>query len=269
MRMLVVDAFTDRPFAGNPAGVCLLAEPADPGWMQRVAAEMKHSETVFVLPAEDPDADFELRWFTPVVEVALCGHATLASAHALYDTGTVAPDRPIRFRTLKSGALTVTRAGDGLLSMDFPAGPAEPVDAPAGLAEALGLPLLWTGRNFQNDLLVEVADERSVRGLAPDIAGLARIDARGVIVTAAGAGGGHDFVSRFFGARVLPGDAEDPVTGSAHCALAPFWAERLGRTELTGYQASARGGQVRVALRGDRVILSGTAVTVLDGTLAV
>ncbi|QXJ25423.1 PhzF family phenazine biosynthesis protein [Actinomadura graeca] len=270
MRMLVVDAFTDRPFTGNPAGVCLLTEPAEPAWMQRVAIEMMHSETAFVRPVEDAEADYELRWFTPVVEVALCGHATLASAHALYGTGTVAADRPIRFRTLHSGVLTVTRAADGTLSMDFPAGPAAPVDAPAGLAEALGVPVLWTGRNFQDDLLVEVADEASVLGLAPDLAGLARIDGRGVIVTAAaGPGRGHDFVSRFFAVRVLPGDGEDPVTGSAHCALAPFWAERLGRAELTGYQASARGGHVRVALRGGRVSLSGTAVTVLDGTLAV
>ncbi|QKG26675.1 PhzF family phenazine biosynthesis protein [Actinomadura verrucosospora] len=274
MRMLVVDAFADRPFTGNPAGVCLLDggtdQEADPAWMQRVAAEMKHSETAFVRPVDEPGADFELRWFTPLVEVALCGHATMAAAHALYDTGTVPAGRPIRFRTLKSGVLTVTRDGDGL-AMDFPACPPEPAEAPEGLAAALGAEVRWTGRNAQNDLIAELADEDAVRGLAPDMAALGRIDARGVIVTARAAGGGgrHDFVSRFFGARILLGDGEDPVTGSAHCALAPFWAERLGRAELTGYQASERGGHVRTALRGDRVVLSGTAVTVLDGTLRV
>ncbi|WP_067795825.1 PhzF family phenazine biosynthesis protein [Actinomadura formosensis] len=268
MRILAVDAFTDRPFAGNPAGVCLLEDAADPGWMQSVAAEMRHSETAFVRPVDGPGADFELRWFTPVTEVALCGHATMGSAHALYETGTVAPDRPIRFRTLRSGVLTVTREEDGSLAMDFPAAPAAPAGVPGGLAEALGLPVLGAGRNAQNDLLVEAADETAVRRAAPDVRALAAIDARGVIVTAAAdPGREHDFVSRFFAPRVLPGDAEDPVTGSAHCALAPFWAERLGRDTLTGYQASARGGYVRVALRGDRVTLAGRAVTVLDGAL--
>ncbi len=272
--MLVVDAFTGRPFAGNPAGVCLLQDAADPGWMQRVAAEMKHSETAFVRPLGASSAgggpEFELRWFTPLVEVALCGHATLASAHALYDTGTVAPGDPIRFQTLKSGVLTVTREADGSLSMDFPSVPPMPEEVPEGLAEALGTAVVRTGRNAQNDVLAEVADETAVRDLAPDIAALGRIDARGVIVTApAGSGRDHDFVSRFFGARVLLGDGEDPVTGSAHCALAPYWAERLGRDDLVGYQASARGGYVRVALRGDRVVLFGAAVTVLDGVLKV
>lgn len=264
-----MDAFADRPFAGNPAGVCLLQDAADPGWMQRVAAEMRHSETAFVRPLpDDPEADHELRWFTPLVEVALCGHATMGAAHALYETGAAEPGRPVRFRTLKSGVLTVVRDADGGLSMDFPACPAAPVDVPDGLAEALGVPVVTAGRNVQNDVLAEVADETAVRDLAPDAAALARIDARGVIVTAAAdAGRGHDFVSRFFAPRVLPDGGEDPVTGSAHCALAPYWAPRLGRDALTGHQASARGGRVGVALRGDRVVLSGTAVTVLDGEL--
>ncbi|NDU77133.1 PhzF family phenazine biosynthesis isomerase [Actinomadura sp. DSM 109109] len=270
MRMLVVDAFTGRAFAGNPAGVCLLTGPAEAGWMQRVAAEMRHSETAFVRPVEDGDADFELRWFTPKTEVALCGHATLGSAHALYETGTAAAGRPIRFRTLSSGVLTVAPQEGGALAMDFPAMPAAPVEVPDGLAEALGAKVLYAGRNAQNDVLAEVADEDGVRGLAPDLGALSRIDARGVIVTAAaGPGRDHDFVSRFFAPRVLPGDAEDPVTGSAHCALAPFWAERLGRDVLTGYQASPRGGHVRVAVLGDRVTLAGWAVTVLDGALRV
>ncbi|TYK47823.1 PhzF family phenazine biosynthesis protein [Actinomadura decatromicini] len=269
MRMLVVDAFADRPFTGNPAGVCLLRDEADPAWMQRVAAEMRHSETAFVRPLrDDREADYELRWFTPLVEVALCGHATMGAAHALYETGTAEPGRPVRFRTLRSGVLTVGRDAGGALSMDFPSCPAEPVAVPDGLAEALGVPVAAAGRNVQNDVLAEVADETAVRELAPDVAALARIDARGVIVTAAAdAGRGYDFVSRFFAPRVLPDGGEDPVTGSAHCALAPHWAARLGRDALTGYQASARGGRVGVALRGDRVVLSGTAATVLDGEL--
>ena len=264
MRIHVVDAFTDRPFAGNPAAVCVLAAPADPAWMQRVAMEMNLSETAFPRPLDEPGADFELRWFTPKVEVALCGHATLASAHVLYETGAVPPGRPIRFRTLRSGVLTVTRSEDGMLAMDFPACPPEKADVP-GLAEALGVSPTWTGRNAQNDILAVIDDAQAVRSLAPDLAALARIDARGVCVTAADSG--YDFVSRFFGPAV--GVPEDPVTGSAHCMLAPFWAERLGRTEMRAHQASPRGGEVRVMARGDRVTLIGSAVTVIEGTLRV
>jgi PhzF family phenazine biosynthesis protein len=262
MRIQIVDAFTDRPFAGNPAAVCVLAEPADPAWMQRVAMEMNLSETAFARPVEDPGAGYELRWFTPRVEVALCGHATLASAHVLYETGAVPADRPIRFHTLHSGVLTVSRE-DGRLAMDFPACPPEEITAPGGLAEALGATPSWTGRNAQNDILAVLGDAAGVRSLAPDISALTRIDARGICVTAADAE--HDFVSRFFAPSV--GIAEDPVTGSAHCMLAPFWAGRLGRTEMRAHQASPRGGEVRVEARGDRVILGGSAVTVLEGTL--
>jgi PhzF family phenazine biosynthesis protein len=287
MRILVVDAFTDRAFAGNPAGVCLLESPADAAWMQQVAAEMRHSETAFVRPLSVPDADYELRWFTPLVEVALCGHATLATAHALYETGTVRAGMPIRFQSRKSGVLTVTTGSDGLLEMDFPAQPARPVPVPAGLAEALGVPVTEVGRNAQNDLLIVLEDEQAVRNLTPDMTALARIDARGICVTApaavsvtasvtasavgsagesvAAGSAACDFVSRFFGASV--GVGEDPVTGSAHCMLAPYWSERLGRDELTGYQASERAGTVRVIVRGDRVTLAGRAVTILDGTL--
>ncbi|RFU37315.1 PhzF family phenazine biosynthesis isomerase [Actinomadura logoneensis] len=268
MRLLVVDAFTERPFGGNPAGVCLLDAPADPAWMQRVAAELRHSETAFVRPLADPDADFELRWFTPLVEVNLCGHATLASAHALFSTG-AASDGPLRFRTLHSGVLTVAPSPDGALEMDFPAAPPERTPEPDGLSAALGTAVVWTGRSAVGDVLAEVADAEAVRSLAPDAGALEKIDARGVIVTAAAEpGADHDFVSRFFGARGL-GDGEDPVTGSAHCALSPFWSARLGRADLTGYQASERGGYVRTGLRGDRVVLTGRAVTVLDGTLLV
>ncbi|MCW2905076.1 MAG: PhzF family phenazine biosynthesis isomerase [Streptosporangiaceae bacterium] len=266
MRMLVVDAFTDRPFAGNPAGVCLLDEAAEATWMQRVAAEMKHSETAFARPVDDADADYELRWFTPAVEVALCGHATLATGHALYESGAVPTGMPIRFRTLHSGVLTVRRDDRGWIEMDFPAYPAEPVDPPEGLCEIIGVPISWTGRNGQRDLLVELRDEQTVRLLDPDLDAFARLDGRGVIVTAAaGPGGPHDFVSRFFGAAV--GVKEDPVTGSAHCALAPYWSKKLGRQSLVGYQASSRGGYVHATVEGDRVTLVGPAVTVLDGAL--
>jgi PhzF family phenazine biosynthesis protein len=261
-RIVQVDAFTDRPFAGNPAGVCPLTGPADAGWMQRVAAELNLSETAFPRPVEDAGADYELRWFTPAVEVALCGHATLGAAHVLYETGAVPGDRPIRYRTLYSGVLTVRREG-GLLAMDFPAVPPARIDPPAGLAEALGAEPLWTGRNDQNDVLALLPDAAAVRALRPDQHALGRIDARGICVTAPG--DDHDFVSRFFAPRV--GVPEDPVTGSAHCMLAPYWAERLGRTDLVAYQASARGGEVAVSVHDDRVILRGSAVTVLDGTL--
>jgi PhzF family phenazine biosynthesis protein len=274
MRVYVVDAFTDRPFAGNPAGVCPLTGPADPGWMQRVAAEFNLSETAFPRPIEGPPgvagrsqggdkhAAFELRWFTPSVEVALCGHATLATAHVLYETGAVPGDRPIRFQTLLSGVLTVRREGD-LLAMDFPAVPPAKIDPPAGLAEALGAEPVWTGRNAQNDVIAVLPDAATVRSLDPDQHALGRIEARGICVTAADED--YDFVSRFFGSGV--GIGEDPVTGSAHCMLAPYWAERLGRTDLVAYQASARGGEVRVSVRDDRVILRGGAVTVIEGTL--
>ncbi|MDN3351010.1 PhzF family phenazine biosynthesis protein [Actinomadura sp. DC4] len=263
MRIHVVDAFTDRPFAGNPAAVCLLTGPAEPSWMQRVAMEMNLSETAFPRPVDDdPDADYELRWFTPAVEVALCGHATLGAAHVLYETGAVPEDRPIRFRTLRSGVLTVRRDG-GRLAMDFPACPPDEADPPEGLAEALGTVPTWTGRNVQTDVLAVVEDAATVRSLAPDLSALAAIDARGVCVTAAG--GGHDFVSRFFAPR--SGVPEDPVTGSAHCMLAPFWGERLGRSRMRAHQASARGGDVDIEVRGDRVILTGAAVTVIEGTL--
>jgi PhzF family phenazine biosynthesis protein len=284
MRVYVVDAFTDRPFAGNPAGVCPLTDPADPDWMQRVAAEFNLSETAFPRPIEGPPgaagrshgggeqavaghggadhADFELRWFTPSVEVALCGHATLATAHVLYETGAVPGDRPIRFQTLHSGVLTVWREGD-LLAMDFPGVPPAKIDPPAGLTQALGAEPVWTGRNAQNDVLAVLPDAATVRSLDPDQHALGRIDARGICVTAPDED--YDFVSRFFGSGV--GIGEDPVTGSAHCMLAPYWAERLGRTEMVAHQASARGGEVRVLVHGDRVILRGGAVTVIEGTL--
>jgi PhzF family phenazine biosynthesis protein len=258
--LVQVDAFADRPFAGNPAAVCLLEGPADEAWMQAVAAEMNLSETAFL---HRDGTGYALRWFTPVAEVALCGHATLASAHALWERGRAAAGRPIDFGTL-SGVLTASRDGDSIV-MDFPATPAEPADAPAGLAEALGLVPRWTGRS-RFDWLVEAASPEEVAGARPDIAALAAVGGRGVILTAAGGRDGANVTSRYFAPAF--GIPEDPVTGSAHCALGPLWAGRLGRERLVCHQASARGGTVGVELRGDRVLLSGRAVTVLEGRLA-
>lgn len=255
-----VDAFTDRPFAGNPAAVCILAAPGEEPWMRDVAAEMNLSETAFLHRLDD---GWSLRWFTPAVEVDLCGHATLASAHVLWQDGLLPPDAQARFHT-RSGLLTAVREG-GWIRMDFPAKPEQPAPAPEGLEQALGVRPLYTGRS-RFDWLVEVESEAVVRALTPDLGLLARVQARGVIVTARAEVGGYDFVSRFFAPRV--GVPEDPVTGSAHCALAPFWAARLGRDELTGYQASRRGGTVQVRVAGDRVMLGGQAVTVMRGELA-
>ena len=255
-----VDAFTDRPFSGNPAAICLLAEPAEAGWMQRVAAEMNLSGTAFLVPAGE---GYGLRWFTPAVEVELCGHATLAAAHILWQTGRLARSAPARFFT-RSGELGARRRGDWI-ELDFPSEPVEPCSEPAGLAEALGVPLRFVGRN-RMDILTEVADESALRSLDPDMATLARVETRGVIVTAPAQSEGFDFVSRFFAPAA--GVPEDPVTGSAHCALAPYWGGKLKKTELVGFQASARGGVVRVTLAGERVLLGGQAVTVLRGTLA-
>lgn len=254
-----VDAFTDRPFAGNPAAVCVLAAPADEGWMRSVAAEMNLSETAFLHPEED---GWRLRWFTPAVEVDLCGHATLAAAHVLWEEGRLAPAEAARFHTA-SGPLSAEREG-GWIRMDFPALPETRAEVPAGLAEALGALPVYVGRS-RFDLLVEVESEAVLRALEPDFRALGRVEARGVICTARGEAG-HDFVSRFFAPRV--GIDEDPVTGSAHCVLAPYWAAKLGRSALAAFQASPRGGEVRVEARGARVTLAGQAVTVLRGELA-
>ena len=258
--ILQVDAFTDRPFRGNPAGVCLLERPADAAWMQDVAAEMNLSETAFLVPRAD---GFDLRWFTPACEVDLCGHATLAAAHALWEIRRLAADQPARFHTA-SGPLTVRRLGDGALEMDFPAEPAEAAAVPPGLLEALGTQAVFVGRN-RIDHLVEVAEAQTLRRLAPDMARLKRVEIRGVIVTARSDEPTYDFLSRFFGPQV--GVDEDPVTGSAHCCLAPYWGAKLGKAELVGHQVSRRGGVVGVKPRGNRVLISGRAVTVLRGEL--
>jgi len=255
-----VDAFTDRPFAGNPAAVCLLDTPRDAEWMRLVAREMNLSETAFLVERSD---GYDLRWFTPRVEVALCGHATLASAHILYETGRVSPDREARFHT-RSGPLTARR-GDKAIELDFPATPDEPADAPAGLVEALGVVPVYVGRS-RFDYLLEVETEEELRRMTPDFARLREVDARGIIVTSRPAAPGPDFVSRFFAPAV--GVDEDPVTGSAHCCLGPFWQRRLGRAELVAYQASERGGTLGLRVTDDRVYISGRAVTVLVGELA-
>jgi predicted PhzF superfamily epimerase YddE/YHI9 len=252
-----VDAFTAVPFAGNPAAVCLLSAPRDDAWMQAVAREMNLSETAFL----QPDADgYRLRWFTPAVEVDLCGHATVASAHVLWEDGHLAPAARARFHT-RSGLLTADRDGSWIV-LDFPALPPTGAEPPEGLEAALGAPPRWVGRS-RFDYLVELGSAGIVRGLSPDFGALRAVKARGVIVTAPSDSPDFDFVSRFF----APGSGidEDPVTGSAHCVLGPFWGERLGKRDMVAYQASARGGVVRVGLAGERVRLGGQAVTVLRG----
>ena len=257
--LLQVDAFTDKPFSGNPAAVCLLEGEKDTTWMQAVAAEMNLSETAFVRRLDD---GFELRWFTPKIEVDLCGHATLASAHAMWSEGVVAPDQPIHFHT-KSGLLAASRSGE-FIELDFPALSVEECEAPLGLLDALSVNPTFVGKS-KFDKFVLVESEQVVRSLSPDFAHLRRISMRGVIVTSSSDDTRYDFVSRYFAPGA--GIDEDPVTGSAHCCLAPFWGERLGKSELTGFQASFRGGIVRVRVAGDRVILGGQAVTVLKGEI--
>ena len=252
-----IDAFTDRPFGGNPAAVCLLPEAADEEWMQAVAAEMNLSETAFLAPR---DEGFDLRWFTPTMEVDLCGHATLASAHMLWETNVLASGAEARFHT-RSGLLTA-RQENSWIELDFPSTPAVETDMPPGLEAALGVTARFIGRS-QFDYLIEVPDASIVRRMTPEFGALARFEARGFIVTALSDEPQYDFISRFFGPAA--GVNEDPVTGSAHCTLAPFWAERLGKKTFAAYQASKRGGEVRVTLAGERVLLAGQAVTVFRG----
>jgi PhzF family phenazine biosynthesis protein len=258
-----VDSFTDRPFAGNPAAVCLLDGPAEARWMQDVARERNVSATAFLETTGDA---FHLRWFTPEVELELCGHATLASAHVLAEIGRLDTASPARFHT-RSGLLTAAVQGEWI-EMDFPAKPVQEASPPEGLIAALGGAPGWVGKNTFDYHLVELASEEAVRSAVPDFARLRTLPGRGFILTARGkAGGPYDFISRFFAPRL--GVDEDPVTGSAHCALAPYWAAKLGKDELLGYQASARGGVVRVRTAGERVKLAGRAVTVLRGRLGV
>ncbi len=254
-----VDAFTREPFQGNPAAVCLLDHAADEGWMQNLAAEMNLSETAFVEQKED---GFALRWFTPAVEVDLCGHATLASAHALWESGRLPKNEAARFHT-RSGLLTAALK-DGWIELDFPSQELTSIESPPGLDAALGAPGLLYGSDG-TDFLVELASEAELKKLKPDFTALRSFPVRGIMVTAAGKTG-FDFVSRFFAPAA--GIDEDPVTGSAHCTLGPFWSRRLGKTALTACQVSRRGGVVKVAVEGERVLLSGQAVTVFTGRLA-
>ena len=254
-----VDAFTDRPFTGNPAAVCLLPSPRDAQWMQQIALEMNLAETAFLVRRPD---GFDLRWFTPGAEVDLCGHATLASAHMLWEEGHLAPAEVARFHT-RSGVLTAARRGEHIW-LDFPATPVSPAAPPQGLKEGIGRRATMVGRTAF-DYLVELDSESAVRSLAPDMNLIAATPYRGVIVTALSDDTRYDFVSRFFAPGL--GIPEDPVTGSAHCGLAPYWGARLGKVEMVGYQASSRGGTVRVRLDGERVHLGGQAITVLRGEI--
>jgi PhzF family phenazine biosynthesis protein len=254
-----IDAFTREAFGGNPAAVFLLPSARDEGWMQRVAREMNQADTAFLVRRDD---EFDLRWFTPTVEVELCGHATLASAHMLWESGVLPSGTAARFRT-RSGLLTARRRNDRVW-LELPAASLLPEPAVPGLADALGAEPIGTWRT-PFDILAELPDEHTVGALRPDLSLVAAIETRGVIVTARSDGAGADFVSRFFAPRI--GIPEDPVTGSAHCALGPFWGGRLGRTELTARQLSPRGGTLWIRLEGERIHLGGHAVTVLRGEL--
>jgi PhzF family phenazine biosynthesis protein len=258
--IIQVDAFTNQPFAGNPAAVCILSRECDDKWMQNVAKEMNLSETAFLLKQDD---GYILRWFTPAVEVELCGHATLASAHVLWEMACLKPDETARFHTL-SGLLTAELT-DGWIDMNFPAEPETTAVAPPNLEKALGVRFKYVGKN-RFDYLVEVDSEETVRKMTPDFILLGAIPMRGVIVTSLSSSKDYDFVSRFFAPQV--GVNEDPVTGSAHCCLGPYWGPRLGKNEMIGYQASLRGGIVRVRPEGNRVHIGGQAVTVLRGELS-
>ncbi len=257
-RIVQIDAFTNRPFSGNPAAVCLMEGPADDSWMQNVAAEMNLAETAFLYPIE---TGYHLKWFTPEVEVELCGHATLASAFLLFIDRIVDLDTTINFQTL-SGELTASLDGDNV-TLDFPSKPPTDCDPPEGLIKAIGATPIYVGMSMF-DMIVELQSENDVRSLQPDFGLLKQIDVRGLIVTAQGESE-YDCVSRFFAPRV--GINEDPVTGSAHCVLAPYWAGKLGKEKLLAYQASKRGGEVRLQLKGERVLLLGQAVITMRGEL--
>jgi PhzF family phenazine biosynthesis protein len=259
--LFLVDAFADRPFAGNPAAVVLLEASAQADWMQAVAVELNQPATAFVTPDGD---GFALRWFTRTAELALCGHGTLASAHVLWESGRLADGAAARFTAGANRLGAIQR--NGWVELDFAAEIASAAEVPTGLTEALGVEAARVVRRNRYDYLVEVRDEATVRALRPDFGALARVETRGVIVTAPSSTDGVDFVSRFFAPRA--GLDEDSVTGSAHACLGPYWSERLGRTELVGRQLSARGGTVRARVAGGRVHLAGLAVTVVRGELA-
>ena len=255
----VIDAFTHKAFRGNPAAVCIVENDPDPAWMQQVATEMRHSETAFVRRTKD---GWDLRWFTPESEVDLCGHATLAAASVLWNTGREQAGSTIAFHT-RSGRLTA-RQEKNAIALDFPKVPVEPADPPEGISAILGAPVIFSGRT-RFDVFIELPTAADVCDLDPDVTALAAIPARGIIVTAAADMPEYDFVCRFFAPAV--GVPEDPVTGSAFCSLGPFWGERLHKTTVAGFQCSSRGGSVRTIMQGDRVILIGDATPVLSGRL--
>ena len=255
-----VDAFTGTPFAGNPAVVCLLNEPRDDRWLQHVAREMNVPTTAFLRWQK---GGFDLRWFTPVVEIDLCGHATLASAHILWELEYLRPDEKANFYTL-SGPLVAERRGD-LVELNFPAQTVEAAGVPEHLVEALSIPMSYVGRSERKVYLVETDSEETVRAMKPDFIMLLQVPMRSVIVTSRGSTSGYDFVSRYFAPGL--GIAEDAVTGSAHCALGPYWSKRLGQTSFGAYQASPRGGEIQLRVEGERVYLAGQAVTVSRGEL--
>lgn len=258
--IIQVDAFTDKTFAGNPAAVCVMSEAADADWMQALAAEMNLSETAFLYPVED---GFHLRWFTPTAEVDLCGHATLATAHTLWTEGHLAPEQEARFQT-RSGLLTAART-ENWITLNFPSSSVTPTDLPTDLLKGLrGLVPKFVGRDAKH-FLVELETEADVRELDPDFSVLANLPVQGIIATSRADSGEFDFVSRYFAPAI--GINEDPVTGAAHCLLGPYWQESLGKSQFLAYQASARGGIMKVRCEGDRVYLSGQAVTVMRGTL--
>ena len=254
-----VDAFTNRPFAGNPAAVCVLTQPQNDDWMQNIAKEMNLSETAFLLRQDD--GSYNLRWFTPATEVPLCGHATLASARVLWQQGYLQPEETAQFHTL-SGLLTAKQAGEWI-ELDFPMQVPAELEISNNLIIALGAKPKYVGETNGN-YLVELDSEDIVRNLQPDFSLLKTLPVQGVIVTSATTSE-YDFVSRYFAPNV--GIDEDPVTGLAHCCLAPYWRDRLGKDDFLAYQASARGGVVKVSCRGDRVLLGGQAVLVFKGEL--
>lgn len=258
--VIQVDAFTHQPFHGNPAAICVLDGPGDESWMQNLAIEMNLSETAYLFPEQD---GYNLRWFTPAAEVELCGHATVAAAHVLWEEGLVAPDDSCRFHT-RSGLLTALRDGEWI-DVSFPRETLEAFELPGLVADALGIESVYAGKNRLSYVLIEVEDEECIRALEPDYNALGEQPFHGYIVTSRSSTAGFDFVSRFFAPRL--GINEDPVTGSAHCVLGPYWAGKLGKQSMVAYQASSRGGTVRVSVEEDRVRLGGQAVTVMKGAL--
>ncbi len=254
-----VDAFTVKPFKGNPAGVCLLEQPRDAAWMQAIATEMRLSETAFLSPKGN---DYNLRWFTPSTEVDLCGHATLASAHILFELGFYDPDETIFFHT-RSGVISAT-FNHGTIELDMPLIRPVPAESSPLLEEILGqVPLAVARSEDKSILLAEIADPAALETFDPDFKKISTLEEINLVITAQTSEGKFDFISRFFSPKT--GIPEDPVTGLGHCILTPYWAEKLNKDQLVAYQASARGGTVWCRLGKERVYLGGKAVTLFSG----